>query len=332
MSAKVIYERFLWFHTQVKQGNFPNATSLAAYFEIAPKTAQRDIEFMRDRLYAPLQYAPPRRGYRYEDDSYQLPGLWLKESEVVSLLVSARLAAAIPDGALKSSLQKFLNQIFSLHTLSTTLSLEQLHRKVSVKNIEYYRTDEKVYHQVLDALLHNRPLRIEYYSPHTGAQTRRDILPLHMLAYMGTWHLIAHCNMRNELRDFALSRIRGIEPSACAIAIADDHRSLTEYLREHFGILRGSAINKVTIRFAPAIAPWIREQVWHPHQQIASEPDGAITLSFPASDLREVKREVLRYGAQAEVIAPPALRNEIAAEIKKMQNIYLVGHSMGDQV
>jgi len=69
-----------------------------------------------------------------------------------------------------------------------------------------------------------------------------------------------------------------------------------------------------------------------PYQQIACENDGAITLSFPVSDLREVKREVLRYGAQAEVIAPPALRNEMAAEIKKMQNIYLVGYAMGDQV
>ncbi|HAJ25854.1 MAG TPA: WYL domain-containing protein, partial [Syntrophus sp. (in: bacteria)] len=89
MSAKVIYERFLWFHTQTKQNRFPNANTLAAHFEVTPKTAQRDIEFMRARLYAPLQYVPPRRGYRYEDDSYQLPGLWLKESEVVSLLVSA---------------------------------------------------------------------------------------------------------------------------------------------------------------------------------------------------------------------------------------------------
>jgi predicted DNA-binding transcriptional regulator YafY len=246
--------------------------------------------------------------------------------------MAARLAAAIPDGALKSSLRKFLDQVFSLHAFSPALSLDALHRKVSVKNIEYYRTDERVYHQVLDALLHDRPLRIEYHSPHTGNRTRRDILPLHLLAYMGTWHLIAHCTLRDGLRDFALSRIRSLAPAAGPVTVPADCPSLKDYLREHFGILRGPESHEVAIRFAPAIAPWIREQVWHPRQVLTPEPDGALTLRFPASDLREVKREVLRYGAQAQVLAPPALREEIREEINKMQKNYDLGHVMGGQV
>ncbi|MFA4916655.1 MAG: hypothetical protein WC560_08300, partial [Syntrophales bacterium] len=120
MSAKIIYERFLWFHNQAKQGRFPNASMLASHFEVASKTAQRDIAFMRDRLHAPLEYVPTRRGYRYENDTYQLPGLWLKDDEVMSLLISARLASTVPDSALKDSLHKILNRILSIHTLSAT--------------------------------------------------------------------------------------------------------------------------------------------------------------------------------------------------------------------
>jgi len=50
MGTKNIYERFVWFDNQVRARKYPNATSLAGAFEISTKTAQRDIEFMRDRL------------------------------------------------------------------------------------------------------------------------------------------------------------------------------------------------------------------------------------------------------------------------------------------
>jgi predicted DNA-binding transcriptional regulator YafY len=63
MPAKIVYERFLWFHNQVKAEKYPNSRILAERFELSQKTAQRDIEFMRDRLKAPLVYVPNKRSY-----------------------------------------------------------------------------------------------------------------------------------------------------------------------------------------------------------------------------------------------------------------------------
>ncbi len=60
MSSKVIYERFLGFHTMVKGRKYPNTRSLAEKFEIPRKTARRDSTFMRDRLGAPLYYRTER--------------------------------------------------------------------------------------------------------------------------------------------------------------------------------------------------------------------------------------------------------------------------------
>ena len=285
MSRKIIYERFLWFHTQVKQGRFPNAATLAGQFEIAGKTAQRDIDFMRDRLNAPLQYAPARRGYCYEDDAYQLPGFWLKEDELISLLISARLASAVPDDALKTALHRFLDQILRLYNLSAPVSLDTLSRKVSVKNIEYCRTDEKIFHQILDALLHARTLTIAYYSPHNDETTTRDILPLHLLHYMGTWHIIAHCALKGELRDFVLSRIRSIAHAGHAVSSAES-ASVKEYIRKNFGIMASNDSFEVCLRFSPSVSPWLAEQVWHPAQQTQWENDGTLCLTFPVADFR----------------------------------------------
>ena len=53
MSDQTIYERFFWFDERVKAKTYPNAAKLAERFEISTKTAQRAIEFMRDRLLTP---------------------------------------------------------------------------------------------------------------------------------------------------------------------------------------------------------------------------------------------------------------------------------------
>jgi predicted DNA-binding transcriptional regulator YafY len=66
MGEHLILERYQWFDKQVRADKYPNATTLSRQFEINPKTAQRNIDFMRDRLLMPLEYIPGKKGYRYE--------------------------------------------------------------------------------------------------------------------------------------------------------------------------------------------------------------------------------------------------------------------------
>jgi predicted DNA-binding transcriptional regulator YafY len=321
MSSTIIYERFLWFHNEIKQNRHPNAQTLAARFEITGKTAQRNIEFMRERLKAPLCYIPGLRGYDYEDNTWELPGLWLHEDELISLVLSYRLAAAVPDNEVKAALKTFLNHIIANHAASS-FSIDELSDKISVKNIAYARTNETIFHRLLDTLLRSRPVRIEYYSPHNDQSTIRDILPLHLLNYMGTWHIIAHCDVKKELRDFVLSRIKSVSVCEGPINARVPAAKLKDYIRQTFGIFRGEKTQKVCLRFAADIAPWIAEQSWHPRQQTKMEKDGRLCLTIPVADFREVKREILRYGAQVEVVSPVALRKELKNEIENMRKVY----------
>jgi predicted DNA-binding transcriptional regulator YafY len=157
MPAKIVYERFLWFHNCVKAGKYPNARILAEKFELSPKTAQRDIEFIRDRLYAPLVYVPDRRGYAYEENAYELPAIWINEEELAALFIAARLASTIPDRSLKSSFKSFLEQIVSFCTLDTPFSIDELSDRISVKNIEYARVSESIFQKVVDAVFYSVP-------------------------------------------------------------------------------------------------------------------------------------------------------------------------------
>lgn len=145
MPAKIIYERFLWFHKQVKAERYPNAGILAQKFELSNKTAQRDIAFIRARLNAPLVYMPDKKGNAYEEKSYDLPGIWINGDELAALLIASRLASALPDKRLKSSFKSFLEQILSFRTLNTPFSIDELSEIISVKNIEYARVGGSIF-------------------------------------------------------------------------------------------------------------------------------------------------------------------------------------------
>src|SRR3972149_9728434 len=107
MGDRLNYERFLWAHGRVKARASPKAGRLADRFEISCRTAQRDIEFMRDRLHAPLEYDRERNGYRYTDRSFELPGMMLTEENVVAVALAVRLASSVPDERMKQGLCSF---------------------------------------------------------------------------------------------------------------------------------------------------------------------------------------------------------------------------------
>ena len=67
MGDQLFLKRFIWFDSETRHGHHPNTFKLAAKFEISNKTAQRSIDYFRDRLQAPLAYLLTRKGYVYTD-------------------------------------------------------------------------------------------------------------------------------------------------------------------------------------------------------------------------------------------------------------------------
>lgn len=322
MAKKLSYERYAWFHGRVKAGHFPNAAHVAEHFEISQKQAQRDVAFMKDRLNAPLCYRSDRRGYAYEDGSYELPPMWLKEEELHAFCLALRLSAAIPDRDFKRSLRRLMENVLSLRSADSRPSLRELEGKVSVKNVEYYRVPEPVFHAVVTALFRGSALKITYRTPHKNETTGRTVRPLHLLCYMGNWHIIAFCGLRGQIRDFALSRIREVQPAAETLALPPDLPPIKEYIRRNFGVIAGERSTDVVLRFTPGVSPWIAEQEWHEAQEVSVGKDGSLRLRFPVSGFVEVAREILKYGSGVEVLEPKELRDTIREEIMKMGTLY----------
>jgi predicted DNA-binding transcriptional regulator YafY len=318
MAKKLAYERYLWFHNRLRGKKFPKIGDLAERFEISRRQAAREIEFMRLFLGAPIKYSAPMGGYCYTDENFQFPGLWVSEEEIVSLVVSRRLAAALPDRNLKKKFDLFLRKISS----DMDLDLLRLENKISLKNVRYCRVEPAVFSAVLLALGRERQLAITYASGYAEQTTQRSVDPLHLLIYMGNWHLIAYCHQRRAVRDFLLSRVKAAEMLPDPTANTVRPEEIKEKIEKRYGIFFDGPERRVVLRFAANSARHVRDQVWFPGQVSRDQADGGLVLEFPVADFREVIRDILPFADEVEVLEPAELRRLLAGTIEKMAGIY----------
>jgi len=65
------------------------------------------------------------------------------------------------------------------------------------------------------------------------------------------------------------------------------------------GCWRGD-LATVRVVFARALAPYIRERLWHPSQKLRDLTDGRVEMTLTVADTLEVRRWIVGYGVQAE--------------------------------
>ena len=320
MGVKNIYERFVWFDNQVRAKKHPNATVLAEQFEISTKTAQRDIEFMRDRLLCPLDYDSSEKGYYYGDETFSLPMVYLSSGELSSLLIARKMLQDISGGYIGEEISSIVDKITNVLTKHMSMG-DRIDDTFSFQLIEYSPASEDVFKAVLEGCLKKQCLSFSYYSPATEEKSERAVEPYHLFNYMGTWHLIGYCRLRKGIRDFALSRISQAKVLNESFKLSSDF-DFKKYFLSTFGLYKGKSTKEVTLRFSPEKSKWIKDQIWHKDQKVKYLKDGSLELSFPVSDFSEIKREILKHGDAVEVLKPIALRNLIKAEAEKIVKIY----------
>lgn len=314
------FERYFWFDREVRARNFPNTTKLADVFDCSTKTAQRAIDYMRDRLYAPLEYDQIQRGYFYGDSSFELPSLQVSQEELLSVLMAQNILSQSAGGSISALINRFGKRLF-MKMGDLGLDERRMQESFSATWNEYAPVEGLVFQKVTKALLENRVLEFSYTSPRDQQPNRRTVEPHHLQHYMGSWTMIGFCRLRNDWRKFMLSRMTELTLTK-DIFKPQSKSTWQNQLEGGFGIFQGGELTPVKLRFNPFRAAWIREQIWHPQQAITELPDGSLDMAFPVYKFHEVKMKILQFGGDVEVLEPLELREEIRKEIEKMGGIY----------
>ena len=285
--------------------------------EVSLATFKRDLEYMRDRFNAPVEWDRDAGGYRFSHNPkaagprYQLPGLWFNQQEATALATMRHLLESLDQGALLSPhIEPLMARIDAI--LGTgDMSSRELRKRIKVIGLHSRKTDSGFFSDVGYALLQRRQIEIRYYARSRDETSERRVSPQRLVHYQANWYLDGYCHLKKGLRTFALdgiSRLQIRDDRAVEIAV----RELDEHLAAGYGIFSGKTIQRARLRFSAERARWVSAESWHGQQKGAFEPDGRYLLEVPYSDDRELLLDILRHGGHVEVLSPPQLRRKVA--------------------
>ena len=283
---------------------------------VSHATFKRDLEYMRERLHAPIVWDRDVRGYRFGQPhaiarQYELPGLWFNASEIHALLTMRQLLENLQPGLLGPHVEPLLARIRALIDEGDH-AVEEVDRRIHILHVAARQVLPRHFEMVSSALLSRRRLELTHYSRERDEETEREVSPQRLVYYRDNWYLDAWCHLRLALRSFSLDALRRaaiVDRRAKTIA----RGTLNAELGAGYGIFGGRRTRRARLRFSPERARWVSDESWHPRQKGRVDRNGRYVLELPYSDDRELMMDILKHGPEVEVLAPAELRNKVAA-------------------
>ncbi len=298
--------------------------------EVSRATFKRDIEYLRDRLHAPIVWDRAAGGYCFCTDSaigpaYELPGLWFSAAELYALLATQRLLADLEPNLLAAHIAPLQLRLATLMSESG-YAADEIAARVRLLSSAKRKMNPQFFGEVTQALLARQQLQITAWNRGRDEVQTRIVSPQRLVHYRDNWYLDAYCHLRGALRSFSLDTLRAVkvlpEP-----ALELEEAQLNAHFSGAYGIFSGGIKAWAVLRFSPERARWVESECWHRDQRVEKMGDGGYRLHVPYSDERELLMDILRHGAHVEVEAPDSLRQRGACEVQKLATLYLSQHS-----
>lgn len=284
----------------------PSKREMLQMLEISPAQFKRDLEYMRNRLGAPVNFDVESGGYRYTAEEFNLPGLWFTEREVYSLLLMHSLLDRLQPGFVQEQLGPFKEKLRGLLG-KRARGTQSILERMQVTAAPQRPVDAENFQAICDATLRGKKLRMRYYSRSRGEEGDRVVSPQRVIYYRGNWYMDAWCHNKEAMRRFAIDAVRlasVLEDAGMEVRAATG--------QEGYGIFFGPAEHTAVLHFDPEAARWIAEEEWHPQQRCSGLPDGGLQLEVPYGNPQEIIMDILRHGPHVEVIGPASLRSAVA--------------------
>ena len=289
----------------------------AADLACTVRTIWRDIRVLDEEGF-PIYDDPGADGrrsvWRVRDEfKRQLP-LKLTLAELAALVMSRELLAPVGASVLGPAVTAAYEKITGVLSRDAMALLDRMRQTVGVRLLgaKLQAPAADLIPRLQSALVEHRTIRIRYHALQKNEETDRTVDPYHLTYFNGGLYLVGYCHLRKDNRIFAVERMRTLDVSRTTFKPPADV-DVARYLDNALGILRGDLVT-VRVAFAPAVARYLRERLWHPSQQFRELPDGRLEVTLKVADTLEVRRWILGYGVQAEVLEPGSVREALRAE------------------
>lgn len=312
-------ERLYRIDRLLQERNVVPVSDFLEELEVSLATFKRDLEYLRDRLNAPIVWDRDAGGYKFHKqgngDKYELPGLWFNASEIHALLTMQQLLTSLGPGLLSAHVEPLLTRLRMLLD-SEEIPFETLEKRVRIQRLSARRYEPEHFLPVVTAVLQRKRVVIDHYNKTRNETVLREVSPQRLNHYQENWYLDAWCHLRNEIRRFALDSLRGVWLSKeRAKEITDT--DLRAALDSGYGIFSGSELQWAELAFSTERARWVSQEVWHPDQKGQFAADGTYHLHIPYTDPRELSMNILRHMPEVKVLSPASLKEIVAERLKR---------------
>lgn len=297
--------------------------------ECSQSTAKRCIRELRETFDQPIVHDSDLGGYRIVpgkdgEGGLELPGLFFSESELSALVTMRQLLSAVRPGLFEQDLAPLGRRVEKLLAETGVEPAEVAHR-IRIVTIGARPAPDNIFRACADAALSRRRLHLEYKARgRDGEWESRDVSPQRLVSYRENWYLDCWCHAREEIRVLALDQMREtrvLDTPAIDVPVAE----LDHVLKASYGIFSGEPTGTAVLRFTPHRAQWVSKEDWHGQQTSRWLEDGSYELTVPYGRPEELLMDILKHGADVEVVEPPALREAMAELIARMAGRYADG-------
>jgi predicted DNA-binding transcriptional regulator YafY len=288
------------------------AQDLAQKFEVDERTIYRDMAALSESG-VPI-VGTPGEGYALIE-GYYLPPLLFTQNEAAALFLGAHMLMANATGHVPQDARAALDKISVALPKHLRAEMDRMREIIHFAGtMRPFNLEEPHLMQLQQAIQERRVVSIRYQSFRGGSGesevTEREIEPYGLGFAWGAWYVYAYCCLRQAMRGFRLERIDALTLT-----------NKTFELRQSQPVVRPMRI--VRIRFAPQVVRWVRERQHYGYRGDESNNARGVVMRFEIEALDELKAWLLGWGADAEPLEPPELREMIRAEVAKMEKVLL---------
>ncbi|MBN2641695.1 MAG: WYL domain-containing transcriptional regulator [Victivallales bacterium] len=161
---------------------------------------------------------------------------------------------------------------------------------------------------------------VSYEAISTGRIKSYKIHPLALFEHEGGLYAFVLVPYYGSIRILAVERIRSLELTEDGFIPPEDFDA-EKRLSDPFGIILTKPFT-ARVKFSREQAPYIKERDF-PDSSVERIEDGSIVLTLETGGSYELKRWVMSFGKDAELLEPISLRVEIMKDLAEVTRIYM---------
>ena len=278
------------------------AKSLTEEFEISDRSVYRYMETLLTAGF-PINYDRKKGSYTF-DKGFTLSKPSLSTGEILGLALGKKLLSKFGPG-FENSFTRLEEKLNSRgpKTGHIVLANEELPEKIG-RYLGILHT----------SIINFQRVEIVYKALSTNEVTTRKADPYYLFFEDGFWNLRAYCNLRKDLRVFALDKIISLRP-------LDEHFvprpvSPNEELSGAFGAYVDGEPTQVILLFDKEIHASVLRKKWQQSEETRILKDGRLEMKFKVNGTVGIKWWLYRWIPFVEVISPVWLREEVKNDLK----------------